>query len=268
MDVYMPTGTGRISYFGFDIPEIRGIYLSPNRFGFIAAAGSFLSIYFLDMNDPKNSIIPIALFSFNLTGLLLSGSRSSYLGIFVALSLLFAYYTLKRPGLRVAIIGLILSATGVTLAILGYFPGWEGLGPNSLTHRVGVWNAAISATLERPLTGWGFTSTVETIGPYLPENFSKGYSTHNSYLRIFVSGGLISGVAYILFISTICYWGTNVNRRQDLFALCTASLFLTIHIFEIPTIFGPSMPSMLAGIPLGYVYFNNVDPMHIRSDHD
>ena len=185
--------------------------------------------------------------------------------------MVFIYYLLKKPGLRLATISMIFSAAGVTLAILGYFPVWEGLSPDSLTHRVGIWNAAISATLERPLTGWGYADTSESIDLYLPEylsNLSRTYTTHNSYLRIFVSGGLISGVAYILFISAICYWGSNVSHRRDLFALCTATLLLIIHIFEIPTIFGPSMPSTLAGVCLGYIYFNNVDPIRIRNDYD
>lgn len=268
IDVNMAMGSGRISYLGFDIPEIRGIYISPNRFGFLAATGSFLSLYFINTNELKSSIIPMLLFSFNLMGLFLSGSRSSYLGISVAFGVLFAYYILRKPGLRIATLGVILSATGVTLGVLGYLPGWEGLGPGELTHRVGIWSAAISATLERPLTGWGFVATSEAIGPHLPEYLSGPYSTHNSYLRIFVSGGLISGVAYILFISAICYWGTNVSHRRDLFALCTATLLLTIHIFEIPTIFGPSMPSTLTGVCLGYIYFNNVDPIRVRNDYD
>jgi O-antigen ligase len=145
------------------------------------------------------------------------------------------------------------AATGVIAAV--FAPDLIAATGVSLTNRTGIWSAAVRAIAARPLVGWGFVEPVPVLSSIAP---SVSHSFHNSYLRMFFVGGIVGGVAYLVFFAGVL-WCAVATLRAPFpreYALSRAAIpvavLLFAHVFAGETIFGLSLGSVLSAVFVGY----------------
>jgi putative inorganic carbon (hco3(-)) transporter len=174
--------------------------------------------------------------------LLLTGCRSAWMGVivavcvFIALSLMFAWKwnsmtgkkheLLVTPVLALAALGIFVMFTRTGNPLQGRASTLSALHQDaSVSDRVNLWNAALRVIEARPLTGWGIGSyplvqtqfnpdarSPETIlrkGPSLWE------SPHNTYLHIGAEQGLIGLGLYLAILGMFFYCGLRALPKMD-----------------------------------------------------
>jgi O-antigen ligase len=187
-------------------------------------------------------------------GLVLSRGRAA-LGTFaLAVALAGAYRLGNWRGFAVAALTVAgTAATGVLVAV--FAPDLIAATGVSLTNRTDIWSATVRAIATRPLVGWGFVEPVPVLSSIAP---SVSHSFHNSYLRMFFVGGIVGGVAYLVFLAGVLWCAVATLRAPfpRKYALSRAvipvAVLLFAHVFAGETIFGLSLTSVLSAVFVGY----------------
>ncbi len=179
-----------LAIFGPDIQVLTSIFNDSNF------AGEFLSVAAI-------------------LGLIEGRSYDNHAGyVFAGLNLVALNFTYSRAGYIAALGGIavfwLLNRQYIITAAISTFSGIFGLAvfqasvvsnrniPIDVTGREYLWPATINATLQRPLVGWGPGDRAELIRPYLPSGATPN-TPHNSFLRFFLTSGIVGGVLYIIF---------------------------------------------------------------------
>lgn len=191
---------------------------------------SSLLLLFLAAPSPSGrvgSYLPIAITFLLLTGIFLTFSRTTYIGIFVG-GLVFGL--VRSPGARVPKMAMIKRTMVwvVPAALLGVslFYRYHKLllyllkTPQSLLDRLRLWQIALSGIKERPLLGWGtdnYTYVYEKYSRFFPFPQTFWYDrSHNVFLEWWVSGGALTGISYVgIWILVLWYiWKASLPRQQ------------------------------------------------------
>jgi O-antigen ligase len=173
---------------------------------------------------------------------MLSHYRTGWVALLLALGLWYVFVLGGRDLLILATVGGITSI-GVGLALLfGILPGPDVLSEMSLNGRRELWIASVHAFQQEVFLGNGFLGTLEAVG-----------NPHNSYLRMFVSFGVIGGLLY-----TILVIGVTVGSARRTVSIETWTLtallvaVLIVQLFNQLTFIGISMRSSMIAIVMGY----------------
>lgn len=238
---------------GFSTPYLMSITANPNNLGFVLFVGFIFSmgVYRLENNRRMVPIILVIGFS-----LFLTQSRASWLAAAMALFVLICHIDLKMSSRTI-----LISVLGVVTAIF-FIPILlrSGIGYNiELSGRVILWTGAILAVFDNLLIGYGFGSTSQFIEGYISGRYS-GHSVHNSYLRVFLIGGIAAGIAYILLIVRSLTIFKNNTENKFTTIIFSAALGVPAHqLFEAYTMLGYTIHSVLAAILFGYVILGYVN---------
>jgi O-antigen ligase len=187
-------------------------------------------------------------------GLVLSRGRAA-LGMFaLAVVLAGAYRLGDWRGFAVAALTAAgAAATGVIVTV--FAPDLIATTGVSLTGRTKIWSATVHAIASRPIIGWGFVDPVRVLSSISP---SVSDSIHNSYLRLFFIGGLVGGVAYLVFLVGVLWCAVTTlsapfsHEYAPSCAAITAAVLLFVHVFTGATIFGLGLNSVLSAVFVGY----------------
>jgi O-antigen ligase len=116
----------------------------------------------------------------------------------------------RKYGLAAGIFA-ILAALPVTLAVFNIGPLSSKIYQGSLRNRLDYWHAAIDMFKDHPVFGVGIDRFGEHYRQYAVQNqVVQGQSTdnaHSVYLQIFSTGGLITGLPYLMLILFITFIG-------------------------------------------------------------
>ena len=144
--------------------------------------------------------------------LVLTQSRSGYLGFLLTL-LIFMYHTkfrfMKLNTTHIAIIIVLLGVSFFYGSLLYHrifettFSAGEELDA-SLTARFASWEAGIHATWRYWLTGIGIGQSGAALGEFLPYGSIAGI--HNTFLRVLIEGGIIMFTAFVFLLAQIWSW--------------------------------------------------------------
>lgn len=195
------SGNGGISILGLIIGNLNSTYI-----GQLAGITLFLGVLLYWKNNKKKALFYVAFFSICI---LLSGTRKMLIIIIVALlAIPYIYdtrYKIRKMITRTSVI-LMLIVIGYT-AIMNIPVLYNSIGNRigdivvfmetgttneaSFNTRAKLIEMATEAFYERPIYGWGL------------DNFSKvinngGYYTHNNFMEILVSSGIVGFVIYYL----------------------------------------------------------------------
>ncbi len=161
---------------------------------------------------------------FELFTLLLTGSRSSFLGLAVA-SIVAIILFRKTVAARVEqtihlpkkfffpifLLLLVVSVVGLGLFEKSHSGGSSLLRSNS-SDRVELWNIALRASAEKPIFGWGLEQFSVPFNNLFDPTQSKQNLTemwysraHNQFLDLLVSNGIIGLVGYLMLWSSIVW---------------------------------------------------------------
>ncbi|MGQ3330850.1 O-antigen ligase family protein [Halorubrum sp. FL23] len=226
-------------------PYLMSITQNPNTLGAILSVGLVFSV-FKYVNGRLNIYLGITTL---LAGCLyLTQSRASLMVVVIALAVFFSVRSLDyRPRLVAvsALVGLVM-----LFFVPIYLRIWIGM-PIDLSKRVPLWIAAIRAVSEGWILGFGFGSTAGIIEEHVISELT-GYSVHNSYLRMFLIGGVVTGISYIMFIiiSLVRFVGDDIMGLA-IFSVTIGVIFR--QLFEAGTIIGYTSSSILSSLLFGYM---------------
>lgn len=187
----------------------------------------FTTIAFLEIKNNPKSLRPKLLIGAMVISLLLANSATSLIVIIfflVAMGLIRTRIeSFINPFVLIAIIILLFIVT----VLMGSFEEFRGIIASvlnrdmTLSGRTLIWSAVFKAIAERPFLGWGVMSDEAHIA--LIEH-AEASSSHDFYLELVLSGGVIALILFLLFIGMIYF---RLEKHKDLYA---SKLFM-ISIF-------------------------------------
>jgi exopolysaccharide production protein ExoQ len=224
---------------------LRGVFIHKNVMGWAAMLSSLTAgILALDKQFGFRRL-SLLLLGASLACLLLSGSATALVGVFVGLALTGFFILLARGRdiARVVLTMTILQFTAATLFFLSEFlvPILEALGKDAtLTGRVPLWNLVKEQITHRFLLGSGYqafwtegNSDVwriwELIGWGAPHS-------HNGYYELMLGLGLVGAITLAVVIIRAAYHGAVLHNRQPdsgwLWFNVFVGVFLVLNLTE------------------------------------
>lgn len=238
--------TESVGGFAYHVP--LSVFGNPNTLGLIAALGALAAAGEVCRGTRGAWVLATVC----ALGAVASTSRTALLALCAGVGVLVVAHTAGRRMATMATLGGLAAVAGAVAIITGVVPGPAVLAEVSLSGRGELWAAAGQAVLERPVLGWGPGADASTIAPFLPESSQRSTSgPHSSYVRMFLAGGLVGGLAYL----GLCAGAL----RQSLMAAhehaTTLSLVvcvLVVTIFSGVTLFGVHPVSFVGALGVGY----------------
>jgi hypothetical protein len=101
----------------------------------------------------------------------------------------------------------------------------------------------------------GFGESAAQIEPYFSESGIQSLSSQNSYLRLFVSTGVVGGFAYCYLVIRSLFTGVQklIEERVPVEFLLLAVAIAVLQLFENFSLFGINQSSLLASLVFGYL---------------
>lgn len=225
---------------------VRSIFANPNSLGIICAFAIVGTIA-----TGRRSVASLVIIAINMVGLAASDGQAAQLGVVTGVGILILSkrsQTLSVLTTVACLIG-ILVGTGMVFRLI---PGPEFVSSISLTGRRELWTASAQAFFERPIIGYGTANMSEVLEPYITDQRRLGLGPHNSYIRMILMGGILTGVSYALLHVVILIKNVQVGTDGALASHAVLWSSVVIQFFNGATVFGPSPSSVLFAIALGW----------------
>ncbi|MDB9235813.1 O-antigen ligase family protein [Halorubrum ezzemoulense] len=217
-----------------DINPIRSIFRIPNTLGLIASIGFFSS---LGLTITAATKIRISFTILNFLGAYLNGSRSAFIFTLIGLVIFFVAIYLKCPISTFAVQSIFCSIF-LPLIVFSIRPS---LIPQfiDLTGRRTLWEASINAIKTNPLLGFGAGDQSAYIDTYIENEMHSEKGPHNSYLRMFLTTGILGGVSYVLFVLYVIINSSKAMRSIEEKTIVVIIIIFSLHqMFSSWAIFG------------------------------
>lgn len=179
-----------------------------NRQAYWYAMATIALVWWLIERWPRLDFLSVLLFfmaGFEFYCLLRSGSRAAFLGMLLGFLCLVVFgfrkdklsaYLTLLPIMMLASLWVLLRNDFVLERI---WNAWNGTQDGM---RLGIFDAAWSLFLERPLLGYGM-EFADVLGAKL--GLSVGLASHNSFLRILLNFGMLAGIIWVCMIASILW---------------------------------------------------------------
>ncbi|MGC1456584.1 MAG: O-antigen ligase family protein [Nitrospirota bacterium] len=185
-----------------------------NNFGFFSCYMVFFLMYLYSVAKTNASkIIFLFLLLFQAALLVMSYTRSAWIGFMIALPL-FLFYSKNRARLLVPFLTILI--IGASLSSVIYYGAYKDLtekreyGFSSWHYRTAyAWPASIKAFEMRPIMGWGLGNDFYALKK--AANFDN--SSHNDYLLVLVETGGVGLILYLLLLGSLL-WRTIRGIRH------------------------------------------------------
>ncbi|KDE56682.1 hypothetical protein EL22_25265 [Halostagnicola sp. A56] len=225
--------------------NITSIFVNPNMLGLVCA---FAIVGLVTTQQLTNLTLTIV--AVNAIGLIASGGRAAQAATVAGLGVYATGFVYNRYATTLVTMSALGGILYVFLALFGAVPGPELLETVSLTGRRQLWVAAADAIAKQPLLGYGATDTTAVLNQYLGESRFAGYTSHNSFFRMALSGGVFAAVAYLgLHIYSLFQSGSSSDGLASHAVLWVAVI---AQLFNGSSIFGLSPSSILFAVALGW----------------
>lgn len=227
---------------------VRSIFRNPNPFSIFLAAGATATIPEMYRRRTAPSI---AVFGLCASGIYLSNSRGGQVGFLAGGAIVALYLVLPLRKFYYATVLAIGGFSIGSLAILGVVPIPIHI---SLTGREIIWSGALEAAQRHLLFGYGLVDLTTVIEPYISSPRYSGLPTHNSYIQILLSGGVVALFGYVGFILWCLV--KPITEAADIYTvgLLGVAFGLTVNqMFETFSLFGISGLSIVTSTVYGYL---------------
>ncbi len=232
----------------FSAPILSSVFSNPNIFGIFSSIGLLIGFSKVFRGQWGSTTVAIPLLTL---AVLLSRSRTAYVATLVGLLVVGS-----RKKTRIDLSWIVYAVVFGVFMFSGFVviveqPG-QVLGV-SLSGRKVLWDSVLSAVLAKPVLGHGPFSTTQILGGFLPKE-QVGKHAHNSYLRLFLTTGVIGGVSYfaLTVYTAIVAFGSRYSA-DDYLLLSLLSGLAVFQLFESFSLFGLSILSFVAASVYGYV---------------
>ena len=226
-------------------PRLRGEAIADA--GVVAALGTILLF-----TSVRRLSLPTFLSLSALFGLVLLFSLARI--AWLAVALFFAIATLKRPAIRtmkwvygfwgVVAVGLLAGAVGQMNVVR------DPQSVSDLSGRLGLWAYLGTATLgQSPWFGLGYLAASREIGMEYDPQLGSG---HSIFVDVFVGGGLVTELAFlVLVIAMVVYAIKLLRRRRDAHSFAAACLMITVVLIG-------SVGASIDSTPFGFIFWSLV----------
>lgn len=209
--------------------ESLGPYGTGNALGLVLAASGAVSLL---ATASMAKFIVVAASSYILVDL--SSSRSALYSWVAAVIIALAYKWSKRRQTRTVVTAATIAAGVITASFT--FLGWTGL---DFTERGALWIYAQRLIESQPVFGYGSSFWVRGSNT---DGIQLNYSTHNLFLEMLVSFGIVGVTALIFAIFLACRARGQIETR--LFTTAVAGIFFVMSITEVFS--APGRPYLMA----------------------
>ena len=227
-------------------PRIGGLYQHPNGLGVMLffAFIALCSTYFTRTHR-LGKVATFAIQGLLLFTLYLTGSRASFLALFVSLACLTGIWLLPRLSARLSVHRtltlLLLGATAIGLTLWVWFRWDEAMlfvssylfrGRRGLSGREDVWELGLRTVRDHPIFGVGLGNDTDYLG--------LDVNAHNALLGMSIELGFLGGLWTAVCLLYYACLGLKTAKSQDhptfgwLAALCSAGVigFAAHQMFE------------------------------------
>lgn len=136
--------------------------------------------------------------------------------------------------------------------LLRLIPGPAVIENIYLSGRLDIWHASIDAIRAKPVIGHGPGDITQVISEFTTSPVGAG--VYGSFLRLFVTTGIIGGVCYLyIFVYTIIHNSKEICDHEHLILFSLLIGFVVNELFSGNSIFGLSATSLISAIILGYL---------------
>ncbi|MHC3437907.1 O-antigen ligase family protein [Natrialbaceae archaeon A-gly3] len=238
---------------GVEFYIIQSVLSNPNPLGELLFFGGIASLVWT-----KRSAVRRISFSVCIIGLFLTQSRAAFLGFAAAITVYVVGSAVDRRHFhQFILLSLAFGMTGY-LMLLRLIPGPAVIEQVYLAGRLDIWYAAIDAVKARPLFGHGPGDMPTIVGAFA--SGSVGAGVYNSFLRLFVTTGVIGGLCYVyIFLYSITAHAKVIASREPLLIHALVIGFVVNELFSGNSIFGLSTTSVVGALLIGFMLRDIVD---------
>lgn len=223
---------------------------NPNYLAIILFIALMSSLYIYQLRNTKTEII-ILLIIF--IGLFLTQSRGAIIATSFSLSSLIIYRYFGQPYYSYSIIMSVIGSLSLYFILIGLIPVTKITDFIHLSARDKLLWSSVNALKHNPF-GFGAIPTSDILlEPYAVSDVA-GTSAHNSFLRVFLTTGIVGGTCYLLFNIYSLIRLKSINDHPYIVSICLG-LFVA-QIFNEFTMFGIGLTSILTAVCFGYLYTN------------
>ncbi len=242
VSVHTPT-----TVFGVEFYIITSVLHNPNPLGELLLFGGVASLIWV-----KKSTARRTLFTACTVGLFLSQSRAAFLGFAAAMTVYVVGSIASREQFTQFIIVSLAAGTTGYLMLLRLIPGPAIIEQVYLSGRLDIWYAAIDAVKAQPVFGHGPGDMSTIVGAFA--SGSVGAGVYNSFLRLFVTTGIVGGLCYLyIFLYSIISHTKVIASRESLIVHALVIGFVVNELFSGNSIFGLSTTSVVGALLIGYL---------------
>jgi len=169
-----------------DYVRVKGPFKNPNTLGLLCMLAFFplAAMWWEDRRQRFVGVLALAA----VMGIVLSGSRGSFIGLLTGLMVVTVFRGLDRK-----LKGAIVTVIAVGLVSLIFLPGLQGLMRTDTGLRFDLWQRAYQIGMRSPVAGTTFGDVDEVFDAdkeYLQSIDIYSAGSHNEYMRMFVAVGL------------------------------------------------------------------------------
>lgn len=246
--IYDLSSWGTITIFGIEFYSLSFLFRNPNAGGYFMMV-AVVATFARALNKPSRGLVLILLI--NTFGLAFTKSRGAYLGTAIGIISIIVLLYWGPKIARLAVISGSLVVGMFVASVAGLFPDVPLLGFIDLAGRREIWSAAFEAVRQK-LFGYGPIPAHIILDGFLEAEYD-GAGIHSSYLRLFLSTGVIGGISYAIFVVASIYGSAISNASIREIVVFGVLVAISVEeIFEGNTFFGLSMASVLWAITLGF----------------
>ena len=235
-------------FFNIVIQTPVSIFDNPN---YLSAAAALGTVAAGAKYRRSQTSLAAGLVGLNMLGVILAGGRAALLALVCTSGLYVVYRLYGRRATGVAVgLGALAVVVGFAM-VFGLLPGPNLVADVNIGDRQATWTAAYKAVLDRPVLGWGPGDDSDLLADYLADS-TDAYTTHNSYIRLFLISGVLGGVAYLALSIAAIILGLRNQQSEPISTVLLLMMFLVLQLFSGATIFGLSLTSVLGALFVGY----------------
>lgn len=253
-------GTYSVPILGERVPQFMSFMFNPNPLGELAMFGLLAAL----VEYTHRGRCGVLVFVCGL-GLFLANSVAAMLGTIAGLFIYGIWNSPWKDYSTAIVVSGISVASILYLMILQLLPAPEFLADFSFSGRVLIWQGAVNAIMDAPLLGHGPGDMPTIMDPYVEGDLGAGI--YNSFLRLFVTTGIIGGIAYlVLFIYTLIAYSRVIQESKAMFiprrgvgqkpkTILIHSMLLAFVVNEMfsgNSVFGLSFTSIIGALLVGY----------------